>query len=179
MQAASAVGDALNSHIWLPLPFPMGTGHLLGLQVCVVSAENMSWIPKYLKRHYSPICRQLNPVSNLYIPYGCPDKIYRRLFNRLQLPTKGYGWIYPNGYYWHSSILYKKYPLIQEGLASCTKRWSICWGSERQGFKFLVWIRQTRFEPGSSTSSGSAVIIRPSANQRLWVNSCQTLIIWK
>lgn len=49
----------------------MGTGHLLGLQVCVIFAGNMSWIPKYLKRHWSPICRQLNLVTALYIPYGC------------------------------------------------------------------------------------------------------------
>lgn len=71
MQATSAIGDALNFHIWLALPFPMATGHLLGLQVCVIFAENMSWIPKYLKRHWSPICRQLNLLTALYIPYGC------------------------------------------------------------------------------------------------------------
>lgn len=147
------------------------TGHLPGQQFSL-SYLQKSWLTlRCLKWHWSALTGQLNAVSALciHVLHGCQSAAaYSRL--GMNLPK-------------HFLLLFclckemsfdkRGADLLEQKVKCLLGMWEIV------GFEFLVWIRQAGFEPGSSTSSGSALIIRPSANHSPWVNSCQILIIWK
>lgn len=147
---STAIGNALNSLMWAQVIFQASSS---------LSYLHKRWLSlRCLKWHWSPLTGHLDAGSALYIHvlHGCPSQ---GTYNKL-------GMNLPKHLLLLLFCLCKEMSLDKGGtdLPEQVKHLLGTW--EIVGFEFLVWIRQAGFEPGSSTSSGSALIIRPSANHR-------------